>query len=49
MKFCPADRDANFTAAFDEVFQAAGTRIIVLRVQAPRMKPRVAYCTSYGR
>ena len=33
---------------FDAVFQAAGTRILRSAVQAPRMKPRVAYCTFSG-
>ncbi len=31
------DRDASFTAAFDEVFRAAGARVIRSAVQAPRM------------
>ena len=49
VKFVLHDRDASLTAAFDEVFRAAGARIIRAAVQAPRMKPRVAYCTSSGR
>ncbi len=48
-KFVLHDRDASFTQAFDAVFQAAGIRVIRSAVQAPRMKPRVAYCTSLGR
>ena len=32
------DRGSNFTASFDAVFQATGTRILVSSVQAPRMK-----------
>ena len=36
-KFMIRDRGSNFTAAFDAVFQAAGTRILVSAVQAPRM------------
>ena len=48
VKFVLHDRDASFTAAFDAVFQAAGVRIVRSAVQAPRMKPRVAYCTSSG-
>ena len=48
-KFILHDRDASFTATFDSVFQAAGIRVIRSAVQAPRMKPRVAYCTSSGR
>jgi transposase len=49
VKFVLHDRDASFTAAFDAVFQSAGVRVIRSAVQAPRMKPRVAYCTSSGR
>ena len=49
IKFLIRDRGSNFTASFDAVFQAAGTRILRCAVQAPRMKPRVAYCTSSGR
>jgi transposase len=37
VKFVLHDRDASFTAAFDEVFRAAGARIIRSAVQAPRM------------
>ena len=35
------DRGSNFTASFDAVFQAAGTRILRTAVQAPRMN---AFC-----
>jgi hypothetical protein len=31
------DQDASFTTAFDEVFRAAGTRIVRSAIQAPRM------------
>jgi len=48
VKFVLHDRDASFTPAFDAVFRAAGVRIVRSAVQAPRMKPRVAYCTSSG-
>jgi len=48
-RFVLHDRDASFTQAFDAVFQAAGIRVIRSAVQAPRMKPRVAYCTSSER
>ena len=37
IKFQIRDRGANFTASFDAVFQAAGTRILRTAVQAPRM------------
>ena len=36
-KFLIRDRGSNFTASFDAVFQAAGTRIVRTAVQAPRM------------
>jgi transposase InsO family protein len=37
VKFLIRDRGSNFTASFDAVFQAAGTRIVRSAVQAPRM------------
>jgi putative transposase len=37
IKFLIRDRGSNFTASFDAVFQAAGTRILRAAVQAPRM------------
>src|SRR6266699_1451980 len=37
IRFLIRDRGSNFTASFDAVFQAAGTRILVSAVQAPRM------------
>ena len=37
VKFVLHDRDANFTATFDAVFQAAGARGIRSAVQTPRM------------
>jgi len=36
-KFVLHDRDASFTATFDSLFQAAGTRVIRSAAQAPRM------------
>ena len=48
-KFLIRDRGSNFTASFDAVFQAVGTRILRTAVQAPRMKPLVSHCTSSGR
>jgi putative transposase len=37
IRFLIRDRGSNFTASFDAVFQATGTRIVVSAVQAPRM------------
>ena len=37
IKFLIRDRGPNFTASFDAVFQAAGTRILRTSVQAPHM------------
>ena len=37
IKFLLRDRGSNLTASFDAVFQAAGARILVSAVQAPRM------------
>ena len=37
VKFLIRDRGSNFTASFDAVFQAAGTRILRTAAQAPRM------------
>ena len=37
MKFLIRDRGSNFTASFDAVFQASGTRILRAAVQVPRM------------
>jgi transposase InsO family protein len=37
IRFLIRDRGSNFTASFDAAFQAAGTRILVSAVQAPRM------------
>jgi putative transposase len=48
VKFMIRDRGSNFTAAFDAVLAAAGILTVPCNVRAPRMKPRVAYCTSSG-
>ena len=37
IRFLVRDRGSNFTASFDAVFQAAGTRIVRTAVRAPRM------------
>ena len=36
-KFMICDRDAKFTAMFDEVFRAEGIRVLLTAPQAPRM------------
>src|SRR5208283_3221889 len=37
IRFLIRDRGSNFTASFDAVFQAAGTRILRTAVRTPRM------------
>ena len=37
IKFLIRDRGSDFTASFDAVFQATGTKILVSAVQAPQM------------
>jgi putative transposase len=37
IRFLIRDRGSNFTASFDAVFRAVGTRIVRSAVQAPRM------------
>jgi putative transposase len=49
IRFLIRDRGSNFTASFDAVFQAAGTRILRTAVRTPRMKQWVSHCTSSGR
>jgi putative transposase len=48
VKFLIRDRAGQFTGSFDAVFTAQGVRILVSPPQAPKAKPRVAYCTSSG-
>src|SRR6266704_239974 len=49
VKFLIRDRAGQFTSSFDAVFTAEGIRIVASPPQAPRAKPRVAYCTSSER
>ena len=49
VKFMIRDRGSNYTAAFDAVLADAGIRTVLCNVRTPRMKPRVAYCTSWER
>ena len=49
LKFLIRDRAGQFTGSFDAVFSAEGIRILRSPPQAPRAKPRVAYCTSSSR
>jgi hypothetical protein len=49
VKFLIRDRAGQFTSSFDAVLTAEGVRIVASPPQAPRVKPRVAYCTSSER
>ena len=49
VKFMIRDRGPDFTATFDAVLAGAGIATVLCNVRTPRMKHRVAYCTSSGR
>ena len=49
VEFMIRDRGSNYTAAFDAVLADARIGTVLCNVRTPRMKPRVAYCTSSGR
>ena len=39
----------QFTEAFDAMLSTAGIEVVKIPPRSPRVKPRVAYCTSSGR
>jgi transposase len=49
VRFLIRDRDGKFPALFDAILADAGIATVLSGVQMPRMKPRVAYCTSSER
>ena len=49
VKFMIRDRGSNYTAAFNAVLTDAGIRTVLCSIRTPRMKSRVAYCTSSER
>ena len=48
-RFLIRDRDGKFPGLFDVILADAGIETVLSGVRMPRMKPRVAYCTSSGR
>ena len=48
-RFLIRDRDCKFPSLFDTVLKDAGIDVVLSGVRMPRMKPRVAYCTSSER
>ena len=48
-RFLIRDRDGKFPGLFDAILADAGIDVVLSGVRMPRMKPRVAYCTSSGR
>jgi hypothetical protein len=48
-RFLIRDRDGKFPGLFDAILADAGIDVVLSGVRMPRMKPRVAYCTSSER
>src|ERR1700683_2115812 len=48
-RFLIRDRAGQFTGAFDAVLSSAGIEVVKIPPRSPKAKPRVAYCTSWGR
>ena len=48
-RFLIRDRAGQFSAAFDAVLADAGIEAVKIPPRSPRVKPRVAYCTSSSR
>ena len=48
-RFLIRDRDGKFPGPFDAILADAGIDVVLSGVRMPRMKPRVAYCTSSER
>jgi putative transposase len=48
-RFLVRDRAGQFTDSCDAVLASAGIQSVRIPPRSPRAKPRVAYCTSYGR
>ncbi len=48
-RFLIRDRDGKFPDLFDAILADAGIDVVISGVRMPRMKPRVAYCTSSER
>jgi hypothetical protein len=49
VRFLIHDRDAKYPALIGEILSGARVTTVLTGVRTPRMKPRVAYCTFWGR